>query len=186
VSAEREREWVPRRSEAHMNLLLSRSLAAARIAAVTGAFALPIAPHTARSDETCLSPYTATLVKGQEAFLHIWTLGEKGLGDESDKLVTIDADPKSQSYGKVLGSISVGGRGEAHHMGFTDDRKYLWAGRLDDSQIFVFDDRRSPRQDRLRRPPHVLCFARTDADRRLVERQDPRRRHRPRRLQQQG
>jgi len=33
----------------------------------------------------------------------------------------------------------VGGRGEAHHMGFTDDRRYLWAGNLDDSKIFVFD-----------------------------------------------
>ena len=35
--------------------------------------------------------------------------------------------------------ISVPGRGEAHHMGFTDDRRHLWAGRLDDSKIFVFD-----------------------------------------------
>ncbi len=149
MSAEPEREWVPRRSEARMNLLLSRSLAAARIAAVTGALALAIAPHTARSDETCLSPYMASLVKGQEAYLHIWTLGEKGLGDESDKLVTIDADPKSPSYGKVLGSVSVGGRGEAHHMGFTDDRKYLWAGRLDDSQIFVFDIGTDPAKPKL-------------------------------------
>ena len=24
-------------------------------------------------------------------------------------------------------------------MGFTDDRRYLWAGRLDDNKIFVFD-----------------------------------------------
>ena len=38
-----------------------------------------------------------------------------------------------------MSSVSVGGRGEAHHMGFTDDRKYLWAGRLDDSNIFIFD-----------------------------------------------
>ena len=29
--------------------------------------------------------------------------------------------------------------GEAHHMGFTDDRRYLWGGRLDDNKIFVFD-----------------------------------------------
>jgi selenium-binding protein 1 len=97
-----------------------------------------VAPPT-RADETCLSPYTAALIKGQEAYLHVWTLGEKGLGDESDKLVTIGADPKSSNYGKVISSISVGGRGEAHHMGFTDDRKYLWAGRLDDSKIFIFD-----------------------------------------------
>jgi methanethiol oxidase len=98
-----------------------------------------IAAPAALADETCLSPYTAALIKGQEAHLHVWTLGEPGVGDESDKLVTIDADPKSKGYGKVISSVPVGGRGEAHHMGFTDDRKYLWAGRLDDSKIFVFD-----------------------------------------------
>ena len=79
------------------------------------------------------------LIKGQEQYLHVWTLGEKGVGDESDKLVTIDVIPGSPTYGKVIHTISVGGRGEAHHMGFTDDRKYLWAGRLDDSKIFIFD-----------------------------------------------
>ena len=31
------------------------------------------------------------------------------------------------------------GRGEANHTGFTDDRRYLWAGRLDDNRIFIFD-----------------------------------------------
>lgn len=56
-----------------------------------------------------------------------------------DKLVTIDVVPGSPNYGKVINSISVGGRGEAHHMGFTDDRRYLWAGRLDDNKIFIFD-----------------------------------------------
>ena len=79
------------------------------------------------------------LIKGQEQYLHVWTLGEKGVGDESDKLVTIDVIPGSQTYGKVIHTLSVGGRGEAHHMGFTDDRKYLWTGRLDDSKIFIFD-----------------------------------------------
>ena len=93
----------------------------------------------ARADETCNSPFMAGLIKGQEQYLHIWTLGEKDVGDGSDKLVTIDVIPGSSTYGKVIHSLSVGGRGEAHHMGFTDDRKYLWAGRLDDSKIFIFD-----------------------------------------------
>lgn len=92
-----------------------------------------------QADETCNSPFTAALIKGQEEYLHVWTLGMKGLGDESDKLVTIDVIPGSATYGKVVNTISVGGRGEAHHMGFTDDRRYLWAGRLDDNKIFVFD-----------------------------------------------
>ena len=93
----------------------------------------------ARADETCNSPFMTGLIKGQEQFLHVWTLGEKGVGDESDKLVTIDVIPGSPTYGKVIHTLSVGGRGEAHHMGFTDDRKYLWAGRLDDNKIFIFD-----------------------------------------------
>lgn len=91
------------------------------------------------ADETCNSPYLASLIKGQEDYLHVWTLGVEGLGDGADKLVTVDVNPRSKRYGKVIHSISVPGRGEAHHMGFSDDRKYLWAGRLDDSKIFVFD-----------------------------------------------
>jgi methanethiol oxidase len=100
-----------------------------------------VAPGVApvRADETCNSPFMSGLIKGQEQYLHVWTLGEKGVGDESDKLVTIDVIPNSPTYGKVIHTLSVGGRGEAHHMGFTDDRKYLWAGRLDDSKIFIFD-----------------------------------------------
>ena len=91
------------------------------------------------ADETCNSPYITNLIKGQEDFLHVWTLGVKGLGDGNDKLVTVDANPKSKRYGKVVHTLSLPGRGEAHHMGFTDDRRYLWAGRLDDNKIFVFD-----------------------------------------------
>ncbi|WP_026607761.1 selenium-binding protein SBP56-related protein [Methylocapsa acidiphila] len=119
-------------------------LAAAIVAACLGA----VAP-LARADETCLSPYMAALIKGQEAYLHVWALGEKGIGDESDKLVTIDVDPKSKTYGKPIDKISVGGQGEAHHMGFTDDRKYLWAGRLDDSKIFIFDVGTDPAHPKL-------------------------------------
>ncbi len=107
-----------------------------------------IAPG-AFADETCNSPYMSNLIKGQEDFVHVWTLGEPGVGDGQDKLVTIDANPASKTYGKVLGSVSVGGRGEAHHMGFTDDRKFLWAGGLDDSKIFVFDVGTDPGKPKL-------------------------------------
>src|ERR1700689_3549928 len=105
-----------------------------------------IAPH---ADETCNSPYMSGLIRGQEDFVHVWTLGVPGMGDGSDKLVTVDANPASKTYGKVIDKISVGGRGEAHHMGFTDDRKYLWAGGLDDSKIYVFDVGTSPSHPRL-------------------------------------
>jgi selenium-binding protein 1 len=113
------------------------------------AFALAAPLGTAVADETCNSPYTARLIKGQEHYLHVWTLGVQGLGDGSDKLVTIDVEPGSKTYGKVIHQLSVGGRGEAHHMGFTDDRKFLWAGRLDDNKIFVFDVGSNPAQPKL-------------------------------------
>ena len=82
---------------------------------------------TVKADETCQSPYMAKIV-GQEDFVYIWTLGAEGIGDEQDKLVTVDVNPKSPKYGKVINSLSVGGRNEAHHSGYTDDRQYLWAG----------------------------------------------------------
>jgi selenium-binding protein 1 len=103
----------------------------------------------ARADETCNSPYMSKLIKGQEEFLHVWTLGVQGIGDGSDKLVTLDVRPGSKTYGQVIHTLSVGGRGEAHHMGFTDDRRHLWAGRLDDNKIFVFDVGTDPAKPKL-------------------------------------
>jgi selenium-binding protein 1 len=106
-------------------------------------------PPTASADETCNSPYLAALIKGQEDYIHVWTLGVEGLGDGSDKLVTVSVNPKARDYGQVVNTLSVGGRGEAHHMGFTDDRRYLWAGGLDDNKIYVFDVGKDPRKPML-------------------------------------
>ena len=106
----------------------------AAVIAILTAFAA-----SALADETCNSPYMAKLIKGQEDYVYVWTLGVEGLGDGSDKLVTIEVNPKSAKYGKVINSVSVGSRGEAHHMGFTDDRRFIWAGGLAGSDIFVFD-----------------------------------------------
>ena len=104
-----------------------------------GAFmGMALMTPAANADETCQSPYMAKIV-GQEEFVYVWTLGDKGIGDGSDKLVTIVVRPGSKTYGKVLNYVSVGGRHEAHHSGFSDDRRFLWAGGLDTSQIFVFD-----------------------------------------------
>ncbi len=90
------------------------------------------------ADETCQSPYMAKITSIED-FLYVWTLGEKGVGDGSDKLVTIDVRPGSKTYGEVINSVSVGGRHEAHHSGLTEDRRYLWASGLDTSKIFIFD-----------------------------------------------
>jgi selenium-binding protein 1 len=102
----------------------------------------------AQADETCMSPYMAKIT-GQEDFVYVWTLGTPGVGDEQDKLVTIDVNPKSPDYGKVVESLSVGGRNEAHHSGLTDDRRYLWASGLDTSKIFIFDIHTDPARPKL-------------------------------------
>ena len=119
------------------------------VMAVTVALAWLIGVGAAAADETCNSPYIAKLIKGQEDYVYVWTLGVEGMGDGSDKLVTIDVNPKSKTYGKVLGSVSVGTRGEAHHMGFTDDRRFIWAGGLAEPKIYVFDIASDPAKPKL-------------------------------------
>jgi selenium-binding protein 1 len=102
----------------------------------------------ALADETCQSPYLPRLT-GQEDFVYVWTLGIEGVGDGSDKLVTVGVNPARADYGKVVSSVSIGGRHEAHHAGLTDDRRQLWAGGLDDSRIFVFDLHSDPERPKL-------------------------------------
>jgi selenium-binding protein 1 len=103
---------------------------------------------TAWADETCSSPYLAR-IEGQEEFVYVWTLGVEGLGDGSDKLVTLDVKPGSPNYGKVINSVSVDGRNEAHHGGFTDDRRQLWLAGLESSRIFIFDVHSDPSKPKL-------------------------------------
>jgi selenium-binding protein 1 len=103
---------------------------------------------TGRADETCMSPYLPKIT-GQEDFVYVLTLGIEGLGDGSDKLVTVDANAQSKTYGKVVASTSLGGRHEVHHGGFTDDRRHLWVGGLDDSMIWVFDVAADPANPKL-------------------------------------
>ena len=121
----------------------------ASVAAIASlVLAVGAVPSTSRADETCMSPYMAKIV-GQEDFVYVWTLGMEGVGDEQDKLVTIDVNPKSKSYGKVVHTLSVGGRNEAHHSGLTDDRQYLWAGGLDTNKIFIIDVHSDPARPKL-------------------------------------
>jgi len=114
------------------------------LALAVAAWAAPVL-----ADETCNSPYMGNLIKSQEDYVYVWTLGVKGMGDGWDKLVTIDANPTSPRYGKVIHKVSVGGGAEAQHMGFTDDRRFLWAGGLDDSKIVVFDVGTDPARPRI-------------------------------------
>lgn len=116
-----------------------RGLAAAALAAVA-------VPGVA--DETCQSPYMAKIT-GQEEFVYVWTLGMEGLGDGSDKIVTVDVREGSETFGQVVDVDSVGGRHEAHHGGLTDDRRLFWVQGLDSSMIWIFDIATDPSNPKL-------------------------------------
>ena len=128
-----------------MKLPINYQLHIIRISVVAGAlaFALAFSLRVTRADETCSSPYLAR-IDGQEEFVYVWTLGVEGLGDGQDKLVTVDVRPGSSTYGKVISTASVDGRNEAHHAGFTDDRRQLWCAGLDTSKVFIFDVHTDP------------------------------------------
>ncbi len=123
--------------------LVSRSVLAGALALV---FTLSLG--AVRADETCSSPYLAR-IEGQEELVYVWTLGVEGLGDGVDKLVTVDVKPGSATYGKIINSVSVEGRNEAHHGGFTDDRRQLWLAGLENSKIFIFDVHSDPAKPKL-------------------------------------
>ncbi|MBZ0160131.1 MAG: selenium-binding family protein [bacterium] len=110
--------------------------------------AITLMVGTAFADETCQSPFLPK-VTGQEDYVYVWTLGIKGVGDGNDSLVTVDVHPKSKTYGQIIHRAPVPGQHEAHHAGFTDDRRYLWAGGLDDSYIFIFDVASDPARPKL-------------------------------------
>ncbi|HWM26794.1 MAG TPA: selenium-binding protein SBP56-related protein [Chthoniobacterales bacterium] len=112
------------------------------------ALAFTLSLGAARGDETCSSPYLAR-IEGQEELVYVWTLGVEGLGDGADKLVTVDVKPGSATYGKVINSVSVEGRNEAHHGGFTDDRRQLWLAGLENSKVFIFDIHTDPAKPKL-------------------------------------
>ncbi len=48
------------------------------------------------ADETCQSPYLPKIT-GQEDYVYVWTLGMEGVGDGSDKLVTVGVNPNSDN-----------------------------------------------------------------------------------------
>jgi selenium-binding protein 1 len=114
---------------------------------------LVMSAPAALADEPCQSPYMQRIT-GEEEFVYVWTLGVEGLGDGSDKLVTVDVRKGSPTFGKVIHTVSVGGRHEAHHGGFTDDRRYFWAAGLDTSKVFIFDVHTDPAKPRLHKTVH--------------------------------
>jgi selenium-binding protein 1 len=96
--------------------------------------------------ETCLSPYIKGL-RAPEKVMYLWTLP---VGEGADYLSVIDVNVASPTYGKILKKIEVGSKGnEAHHMGYTDDRRKIWAASLNSNRFFIFDVGADPMNPRL-------------------------------------
>ena len=74
---------------------LKQTLNVAAIIIFGGFFVL--AANSAWANETGL-PQNMAKITGQEDFIHIWTLGTEGIGDEQDKLVTVDVNPNSAMH----------------------------------------------------------------------------------------
>ena len=71
--------------------------------------ALLLSSVRVRGDETCMSPYMPKIT-GQEDYVYVLTLGIEGVGDGSDKLVTIGGNPADPArYGKVISTARSGG-----------------------------------------------------------------------------
>jgi hypothetical protein len=87
----------------------------------------------------------------QHQYLYVWTAGVDGQGDGSDKLVTVDATRKSDRYGKIVHTLSVGGRGELSGLALSADGRTLRAARAADGKVFEFDLGADPSRPRLRR-----------------------------------
>ena len=87
----------------------------------------------------------------QQQYLYVWTAGVDGQGDGSDKLVTVDATRRSDRYGKVVHTLSVGGRGELASLGLAEDGRSLRAARASDGRVFEIDLGPDPSRPRLRR-----------------------------------
>jgi methanethiol oxidase len=127
----------------HLNRSMRFAVSALAVSAI-----LAFPAGALRADETCESPYAAKIT-GEEEFIYVWTLGMDGVGDESDKVVTIDVRADSPTFGQVIDVDSVGSQHEAHHGGFTDDRRQFWVAGLDTSKIFIFDVASDPANPRL-------------------------------------
>ncbi len=71
----------------------------------------------AAADETCQSPYCRRS-PGQEDYVYVWTLGVDGLGDGSDKLVTVGANPGRAELrqGRLLGLRRRPARGASRRL----------------------------------------------------------------------
>lgn len=87
--------------------------------------------------EVCHSPFISYLTK-PEKYLYVTAVDADGR--DNDFIAVIDVNLASPDYGKIIGTVDLGSKGnETHHIGFTDDRTHIWAGGLFSSRLWIID-----------------------------------------------
>lgn len=83
-----------------------------------------------------------------ESVLYVWTSDADQ--KDPDFLTTIDVDPKSPSYGKIIATTPTPApANEAHHFGYTVNADRIFAGGLFSNRLFIYDVASDPRHPKL-------------------------------------
>jgi methanethiol oxidase len=95
------------------------------------------------------TPFVQIFAEGErESLLYIWTRDATGEG--SDFLAVVDVDPRSDTFGAIVGEAPTGSTdNEAHHFGYTADGSRIFAGGMFSNKIFVYDVDPDPRAPEL-------------------------------------
>jgi selenium-binding protein 1 len=110
---------------------------------------LPAALAAGRAFAPDESIYVKNLKAAErEKILYVWTRDADH--QQSDFLAVVDADPKSKSYGKVIGTAPTNSAAnEAHHFGYTANADRIFGAGMFSNKLFIYDVKRSPRSPRL-------------------------------------
>ncbi|TLY45499.1 MAG: selenium-binding protein, partial [Gemmatimonadetes bacterium] len=111
--------------------------------------ALPAALTTARRGPEDESVFVRGLRPDQrEAVLYVWTSDADQ--KDPDFLTTIDVNPKSPSYGKIIATTPTSSpANEAHHFGYTVNADRIFAGGLFSNRLFIYDVASDPKHPKL-------------------------------------
>ena len=80
--------------------------------------------------------------------LYVWTSDADQ--KDPDFLTTIDANPRSPTYGKIIATTPTNApANEAHHFGYTVNADRIFAGGLFSNRLFIYDVATDPRHPKL-------------------------------------
>ena len=84
----------------------------------------------------------------RESILYVWTRDADG--QDSDFLTVVDVDPRSPTYGQVIGTAPTNSAGnEAHHFGYTANTDRIFGAGLFTNRMFIYDLEADPRNPNL-------------------------------------